>query len=625
MSPIERRRLRVPRGDRQALIRPEPAALPALVRRNQDLLASYRFALAPGSPRRVACGDAPGFREFRAAARAEVMAMARRYARRWGFAVQRDWSEPQPIILSGHQPRPFHPGVWLKNFLGGELASAVGGVALNLTVDSDEARGQAYRFPVRGGKSQGHEWQAAGLLVDGADWPGRDVPPGEAAVIEVPFAHAAPGIAFEEQPVAPPGSDGGANAGPVHPTGEAVGLPVGPATKDLATLKSYPMRWIDKNRLDRVFKVVQEQGSRTIQMFLSLPSDQMAEAFNRFWANLVTSLYHADSLGEAFAVARRYLEQELGLRNLELPVSALSDTSAFRLFVAAMLRRREDFFAAYNDSLHEFRRVYRERSPAQPVPDLASDGPRMELPYWVWRAGEPRRRLWVEPTPGGGLALAAEDEPVGRLSAEDLDDASRGAERLADLRRSGWKIRPRAISMTLFVRLAVGDVFIHGVGGALYDQITDAIIERLFGVRPPEIILASATVHLPLETFPATPADLSAAQRAVRDWRCNPDRLLPVGVRRGGEAKALIEEKKRLIAARGATRDERRRVWQRVREINGRLLALAPEQPDAAREELHRIQRYARYNDILTNREYPFCLYPAEDLAEFYRGAVRIG
>jgi hypothetical protein len=269
--------------------------------------------------------------------------------------------------------------------------------------------------------------------------------------------------------------------------------------------------------------------------------------------------------------------------------------------------------------------VYRERSPAQPVPDLARDGRRIELPYWVWRAGEPRRRLWVEPTPGGGLALAAEDEPVGRLSAEDLDDASRGAERLAGLRRSGWKIRPRAISMTLFVRLAVGDVFIHGVGGALYDQITDALIERLFGVRPPEIILASATVRLPVETFPATPADLSAAQRTVRDWRCNPDRLLPEGVRRGAEAKALIEEKKRLIATRGRAPDERRRVWQRVREINGRLLALAPEQPDAAQRELDRIRREVRYNAVLTNREYPFCLYPAEDLAAFYRGAVRIG
>ena len=114
MSPIERRRLRVPRGDRQALLFPEPAALADLVRRNQDLLASYRFDLAPGAPAPLG----PGFREFRAAARAEVIALARRYAARWNFSVP-DWREPMPVILSGHQPRPFHPGVWFKNFLAG--------------------------------------------------------------------------------------------------------------------------------------------------------------------------------------------------------------------------------------------------------------------------------------------------------------------------------------------------------------------------------------------------------------------------------------------------------------------------------------------------------------------------
>jgi hypothetical protein len=558
MSPIERRRLRVPRGDRQALFLPEPAALPALVERNRGLLASYRFDLA-GRP----------FREFRAAARAEVVALARRYTARWGVTVP-DWREPMPIILSGHQPRPFHPGVWVKNFLAGDLKSVVGGVALNLSVDNDEAHVQIFRLPTRRAADQG-----------GGE---------EVRTVEVEFAPHARGVPFEEQP-----------AGAIRP-----------------------------ETVDDVLALV--------------PAPALGDAFRDCWQRLLEAVPEAASLGEAFVVARRRLEERLGLGNLELPVSALSDTSAFRFFLAAMLRRREDFFAAYNDSLHEFRRVYRERSPAQPVPDLASDpsthsgsprawsrgdGPRMELPYWVWRAGGAgdvrRRRLWVEPMPGGGLALAAEDEPVGRLGPADLADPAAGAERLAGLRRSGWKIRPRAISMTLFVRLAVGDVFIHGVGGALYDQITDAIIERLFGVRPPEIILASATVHLPLETFPATPADLSAAQRAVRDWRYNPDRLLPEGVRRGDEARALIGEKQRLLATRGRTPDERRRTWQRIRRINSRLLALAPGRPDAAREELHRIRREVRYNTVLTNREYPFCLYPPEDLAAFYRGAVRIG
>ena len=542
MSPIERRRLRVPRGDRQVLLLPEPAALPGLVRHNQDLLASYRFDLA-GRP----------FGEFRAAARAEIMAMARRYARRWGFAVQRDWSEPQPIILSGHQPRPFHPGVWIKNFLAGELASAVGGVALNLSVDNDEAHVQRFRLPARDlvCKMGGEEVRMA----------------------EVEFAPHAPGVPFEEQP-----------AGALRP--------------------------------------------ETVHDVLAIvPSPAVGEAFCDCWQRLRQIVPQAASLGEAFLVARRRLEERLGLGNLELPVSHVADSEAFRLFLAVMLERREAFFAAYNDSLHEFRRVYHERSPAQPVPDLASDGPRMELPYWVWRAGGAgdvrRRRLWVEPTPGGGLALAADEEPIGRLAAADLPDAARGAERIAELWQSGWKIRPRALSMTLFVRLAVGDVFIHGVGGALYDQITDALIERLFGVKPPEFVLASATVYLPLEAYPTTPADLAAARRAVRDWLYNPDRMLPESVRRRGEARAIIEEKQRLLATRGRTREERRRIWERIRRINGRLLALAPDQPDAAERQLVEVERRLRANAILRSREYPFCLYPPDDLAAFYREAVR--
>ena len=303
MSPIERRRWRVPRGDRQALVRPEPAALAALVRRNQDLLATYRFALAPG---------APGFREFRAAARAEVLALARRYAARWNFSVP-DWREPMPIILSGHQPRPFHPGVWIKNFLAGDLASAVGGIALNLNVDNDEAHVQVFRLPTRRAADQG-----------GGD---------EVRTVEVEFASHARGVPFEEQP-----------AGAIRP--------------------------------------------ETMHEVLALAaSPVVGDAFRACWDRLLEAVPDAACLGEAFVVARRRLEERLNLGNLELPVSALSDTPAFRLFVAAMLRRREDFFAAYNDSLHEFRRVYRERSPAQPVPDLACEGPRMELPYWVGRAG----------------------------------------------------------------------------------------------------------------------------------------------------------------------------------------------------------------------------------------------
>ena len=38
-------------------------------------------------------------------------------------------------------------------------------------------------------------------------------------------------------------------------------------------------------------------------------------------------------------------------------------------------------------------------------------------------------------------------------------------------------MRTRALATTLFARLLLADVFIHGIGGAKYDQVTDEICE----------------------------------------------------------------------------------------------------------------------------------------------------
>jgi hypothetical protein len=532
MSPIHREYYRVPRGQRETFVRPPPAALAALVDRNRRLIGSWTFDVA-GQP----------LGEFRAAARKEILGLARQYAARWNFAVDREWSEPAPVIATGHQPPPFHPGIWFKNFLAGSLAGAVGGVALNLTVDSDEARAGVFRFP-------------------------RVAPGGEVVRSDVEFAPGIGGAAFEEQPA--------------------------------DTLRT---------------EAIQEVAA--ILPPVSLPS------FRRCWDRVAEAARDASSLAEAWTVARRRLEEELGLRNLELPVSAMADSEAFRLFVAAMIQRREELFAAHNGALAEYRRVYRERSAAQPVPDLARDGASLELPFWIWRAGQPRRRLWVETRPDGDLAIRADRDLAGLVHADDVADAGAVAARLAHFRREGWKIRPRALTLTLFVRLAVGETFIHGLGGALYEKITDGIFERLFGVRPPEVVLASATIWLPLEAFPATPRDLESARRAVRQWRHNPDRVLSPQARGRPEIGALVDEKRRLVEGmrsldRGDRKD-RGAAYRRIHAINETLAGLDPAGPEAARKELEGVEREVHANAILRGREYPFCFYPLEDLAAFYR------
>jgi hypothetical protein len=125
--------------------------------------------------------------------------------------------------------------------------------------------------------------------------------------------------------------------------------------------------------------------------------------------------------------------------------------------------------------------------------------------------------------------------------------------------------------------------------------------------------------------YPATPEDLAAARRAVRDWQFNPDRKMSAAVRARPEVEGLAGLKEQLYKTmREIDREDRRRSFQRIHELNESLARFEPDGPAAAQKGLARIQRELRYNAILRNREYPFCFYPAEELAAFYREATRV-
>ena len=64
-------------------------------------------------------------------------------------------------------------------------------------------------------------------------------------------------------------------------------------------------------------------------------------------------------------------------------------------------------------------------------------------------------------------------------------NSSENISRLRALISKGIKIRPKAIVNTMYSRMFLSDLFIHGIGGATYDFITDEIIRGFFGVGPP--------------------------------------------------------------------------------------------------------------------------------------------
>jgi hypothetical protein len=56
-------------------------------------------------------------------------------------------SEVPSIVMAGHQPSLFHPGVWFKNFALDRIGKQRNCVAVNLVIDNDVASGVAIRVP----------------------------------------------------------------------------------------------------------------------------------------------------------------------------------------------------------------------------------------------------------------------------------------------------------------------------------------------------------------------------------------------------------------------------------------------------------------------------------------------
>ncbi len=346
-----------------------------------------------------------------------------------------------------------------------------------------------------------------------------------------------------------------------------------------------------------------------------------AAGLMRHWGfePLVTGLWpevlrHGDEpIGEAFAAARRWLERRWGCHNLEAPLSRLSEGEAFAWFAGGLLAELPRFHADHNSIVAGYRARRRIRSRNHPVPDLAAEGDWLEAPLWGWQVGAGRRsRLFARRTPGG-LALRTGQGAWPELPAPQAGERFAAAWR--GLRRQGFKVRPRALATTLFARLFLADLFVHGIGGGIYDQLTDELMRRSFGVAAPAYLVLSGTLRLPLPAFPASQEDRRRLVRHVRDLRYNPQRhLSPEQAQRLADVLAQRQE---WLARQPDSAAGRRQRFHELRALNDVLHAPLVGEQKRLEEDLARLDRELAGNAVLLRRDYSFCLYPEATLRPF--------
>ncbi|QEG43799.1 hypothetical protein [Roseimaritima ulvae] len=522
---------RVPRTDRSALIDPPLDSAAQLLADNARAAADWDIEFSG-----IAIAD------LRRQARADLLRAATHYTTRY-----RDYQGPtgtDAILLAGHQPQLFHPGVWFKNFALSHLATKLHATPINLVVDNDLRGSGSVRVPTR---SSDGSIQATTVAYDD---PGASVP-------------------LEQHRIA------------------------------------------NRNRFDSF----DQRLAEAVQPWVSDPN------VLELWPHARRAADRCENTGCALAGARHALEGQVGLQTLELPLSVVCRSRSFAAFLVGLISELPRLHECYNASVKQYRLAHGIRSSAHPVPLLGERDGWLEAPLWIYGDNAPQRRpVWVRAN-GDQLEISDLDGVCFQINNDPHDPQT--AEQLFEAQSTNVKLRPRALITTMYSRLVLGDLFLHGIGGGKYDQLGDTIMRRFFEIEPPRFMVMSATVLLPGASH-GGPLDvgehhLRELREQIRSTRFNPQRF-------AGQA-ALPEEllrQHRELLQNIPQRGDKQAWHQQLQVVNDRLSANL----DGTREQLQRrlaeTQERVKQQQLLASREHPFCIYPLETLTATYETLLQV-
>ncbi len=292
-------------------------------------------------------------------------------------------------------------------------------------------------------------------------------------------------------------------------------------------------------------------GLRGAEKVLSpVPGDMHASARTAAEGVLTTLRKHADKPTLAAQFNAAAFAPLAGLAEMDVQCGALtlSHTPIFESVLALMQADPLACAQRYNAAVAGV--------PAARLRALLVHDTRVEVPLWRVRPGLPRSPVF----------------------AHDLATLPR--EQLA----------PRALLMTAMLRAAACDVFIHGVGGGVYDQATDVWWRawladashaagqslRELTLAPTAVVTATRRLHFPGVQVP-TPAEIDASVWRAHRARHDVSALGPAASTRKQELlEAIAQASRRSPQRRGLYRELHRLIAQ-ARERSASVIAEARE------------------------------------------------
>lgn len=243
------------------------------------------------------------------------------------------------------------------------------------------------------------------------------------------------------------------------------------------------------------------------------------EVWGGNWDIIIKNARLCESAADIVTLIQGQLNREIGLEIMYLPVSLVSQTSSFIDFVCSIIRDAAGFVRVYNKAIINKRQTCNLKA-NQTIRLLKTDSLNniVELPFWLVSEFGKRDSLYVRGNERG----------LGIGTAEKLIDTTASSGDVKELfirilKKNRYVIRPKAVTLTLFARLQMADIFVHGTGGENYEYITDHLIRNYYRINGAEFTVATATMTLPMGTngdgSQRGPAREDRASKKVRNYR----------------------------------------------------------------------------------------------------------
>lgn len=333
---------------------------------------------------------------------------------------------------------------------------------------------------------------------------------------------------------------------------------------------------------------------------------------NQFWvlAQSVESVQGSCKI----SLARHLIEKKWGFGLLESPMSLWAPTSAVGHIFCTILAELPRFHSIHDNRLRAYRKANNIHSRNHPVADLQNHDGWWESPLWVWRDAIPiRKSLWVQFCPGGTgvrLKIEGELEPLGCLAIKSGFSTIDGVRQLQRFESEGIRIRPRALVTTALSRLLIADLFVHGIGGAIYDELGDQIFGDFFNILMPRYAVCSATLRLADFPSPVSAHQLTEAFRELRRLRWKAETLSE----HSPEVNELLSLKRRILAEPVHNREARRRRANDLRQLNGKIARHYRSQEKSVLDRIGGLRKLSYLENLAQSREYSILLHSSKRL-----------